>query len=220
MRTTYVGSDEVRFEGDLVVIYARNPITDWSVREFCRHAIYVEGRKHFLLQRNKARRPFAARYTLAAWPDDLREESPRSFIYDAEFVAGRDAGFFTERRRSVAWHLLLPFHPLLGLCWSGFKERVLWPIGFVPCSITSASVMLMFCFTFCDAIFFGYLGGGIFIITLGASALDGWVMAVDLFIIGLLSLDCAMRFGQLLHGDTPVPDGFLEWLFRRLRRRA
>ena len=220
MHTTNVGSDELRFERDLVVIHARNPIADWRVREFCRNAIYFEGHKYFLLQRNKAERPFAARYTLAPWPDDLHEESPRSFIYDEDFVASRDAGFFTERRRSVAWHLLLPVYPLLGLCWTGVKERVLWPIGFVPTSITSASVMLVFCITFLDSIFFGYLGGGVVIRSLGAEALGGWAVLADFLLIGLLALDCMVRFGQLLEGEEPVPDGFLEWVFRRFQRQG
>ena len=220
MRVINVGTDEVRFERETVVILARKPIVDWSVREFCRQAIHIEGRKYFLVQRNKAQPPFAASYTLAAWPEELREESPRSFTYDEKFVTTRDAHFSTESRRTIAWHLLLPVYPLLGLCWSGVKERVLWPIGFVPTSITSASVMFVFCLTFCDALFFGYLGGGIFIRMVGVGALHGWAIAVDLFIIGLLALDCALRFGQLLNGDTPVPDGFLEWLGRIFRPRG
>jgi len=72
--------------------------------------------------------------------------------------------------------------------------------------------MLIFCLTFCDAIFFGYLGGGVIIRCFGASALYGWAVLVDLLVIALLSLDCALRFGQIFRDDTPVPDGFLEWL--------
>lgn len=218
MSTTRVGTDEVTLDVGLVVIHARNPIADWRVREFCRNAIYFEGHKYFLLQRNKAERPFAARYTLAPWPGDLHEESPRSFIYDEDFVAGRDARFFTERRHSVVWHLLLPAYPLLGLCWTGVKERVLWPIGFVPASITGASVMFVFCITLLDAIFFGYLGGGVVIRSLGAEALGGWAVLADFLLIGLLALDCVIRTDQLLHAETPVPDGFLEWIFQRFQR--
>jgi hypothetical protein len=99
------------------------------------------------------------------------------------------------------------------------KECVLWPIGFVPVSITSASVMLVFCAAFFDAILFGYLGGGVVIRMFGAGAFGGWARLVDFLMIGLLGLDCMVRFGQLLEGSEPVPDGFLEWIFRRFRLR-
>jgi hypothetical protein len=33
-----------------------------------------------------------------------------------------------------------------------------------------------------------------------------------LLVIAVLTLDCVTRFSQLLRDDTPVPDGFFEWL--------
>src|ERR1035437_1711788 len=160
-RSLNVGPDTVTFDGEIVVIQARREIPDWKVREFHRHAIYFQGRKYFLRNRGKARPPFAFEYKLAPWPDDLHEQSIRSFIYDEESVAARDASAGREQRRHLAWCFLVPFYPFLGFCWSGFKERVLRPIGFLPQSITSASTILTLGVVLVDGIMFGYLGGGV-----------------------------------------------------------
>jgi len=214
-RVIEVGSDKVILDGSRVIIDAVRPIRDWSVREFCHHPIFFQGEKYFLVGKRRVGKPYAIRYELHAWPEDLHEASTVEFTYDADFVAARDRGARLDHVHTLLWYALLPVYPLLGLCWSGIKERVLWPIGFVPTSITGASVMFMFCFTFCDAIFYGFLGGGVVIKVFGAAALGGWAVLADLLLIGLLTLDCALRFSQLLRGDDPVPDGFLEWLFRR-----
>lgn len=200
-----VGTDEVAFEGDHVVIHARHPIIDWSVREFHRHAIYFRGRKYFLLTKRREAKPFAMRYELAPWPDDLREQSIHSFTYGEEFVAERDAGVATDRKRSAAWHLLAPLYPLLGFCWSKFKARVLWPLGFAPISITAASTMFTFCVVMCGGILYGYFGVRLF----GHLA--------DLVLLAALSLDCALRYGQVI-SNREVPDGFFEWAFKYRKR--
>ena len=46
----------------------------------------------------------------------------------------------------------------------------------------------------------------------GARALNGWVVLADLLLVGLLALDCMMRFSQLLEGEAAEPFGFLEWM--------
>lgn len=216
MHTITVGSDVVEVAADHLLINARHPMVEWRIREFCRQPIYLQGQKFYLRNRRKAAPPFAIRYELAPWPEDLRDESPESFRYDEAFVAARDAEFRSERHRTALWYVLLPVYPLLGLCWSRFKENVLWPIGFVPVYITSASMTLVFCAVFLDAIFFGFLGGGLLMNILGPTALGGWAVVADLGLIGILALDCALRFSQLLNNQTPVPDGFLEWLWPKV----
>jgi len=213
-----IGSDEVVFEGTRILIHARHPIRDWSVREFCRHAIHFRGQKYFLLTSHPSRPPFAACYELAAWPTDLHEESSVSFIYDAMFVARRDAQFRTERRRTATWYALLPLYPVLGLCWSGFKERVLGPVGFEPRSITSASVMLTFCVLVCEGIFYGWLNGGLIVLFTGRSFdwfLHDWP---DALLLVVLFADCLMRGNELMQADVTFPSGTLEWLCRRKKQ--
>lgn len=215
MSTINVGSDVVEVAADYILIKARHPIVDWRIREFCRQPIYIQDQKFYLRNRRKAASPFAIQYELAPWPEDLHDESQVSFRYDEFFVAARDAEFHAERKRTALWYILLPLYPVLGLCWSRFKENVLWPIGFVPTYITSASVMLVFCAMFLDAIFFGFLGRGVIIATFGAQAFGGWAVVGDMAVVGVLGLDCALRFSQLLNNETPVPDGLFEWLFPR-----
>lgn len=212
MQAIPVGSDLVEVAEDHIVIHARHPFLDWRVREFCKQPIFFDGQKFYLRSRHKDTAPYVIRYELKPWPEDLHDESSAKFVYDESLVAERDADFNTERQRTVLWYLLLPFYPFFGLCWSGFKEKVLWPIGFVPIPVTSASVFLVFCGTFLDALFFGFLGGGIVIGTFGIRGLGGWAFVVDLALIAVLALDCVTRFSQLLRDDSPVPDGFLEWL--------
>ncbi len=216
-RVIDVGSDKVIVDGNRLTIDAARPMRDWSVREYCHHSIYFQGARYLLVGKHRAAKPYAMRYELETWPADLHESSHIDFIYDADFVAARDRGMRRDQTHTLIWYAMLPVYPLLGLFWSGIKERLLWPIGFVPTSITSASVMLVFLFTFCDGMFYGYLGGGVVCRIVGATGLGGWAMPADLALMGLLGLDCALRFSQLLRGDEPVPYGFLEWIFRRGR---
>ena len=161
------------------------------------------------------------RYELVPWPADLHEESSQRFVYNEALVAARDQDARSEQRRTTAYYLLLPFYPLLGFCWSGLKERVLWPIGFEPSAISSVATMVGFGFTLVGGILFGYLGGGIFyqLAYVGMVPFEVTYQTariVDLIFLGLLVFDCAIRFNQQLRGDI-VPGGFLEWLvpFRR-----
>lgn len=212
-RVIQVGSDKVILDGRRVLIDAKYPITDWTPREFCHHAIYFEGWKYLLVGKRRIAKPFAVRYELHAWPEDLHEASTVSYIYDAEFVAARDAQFHGERRRGALGYALMPLYPLLGLLWSGVKERWLWPLGFVPVYITSASVMFMFCLIVLEAVFYGWLNGGLVVLLTGKSF--DWIVHdwIDAALMLLGGLDCAVRFGQLFRDDKPVPDGFLEWLW-------
>ncbi|MEY4387714.1 MAG: hypothetical protein RLY20_2997 [Verrucomicrobiota bacterium] len=213
-RVIQVGSDKVILDGHRILIDAKHPILDWSVREFCHHPIYFEGWRYLLVGKRRIAKPFAIRYELHSWPEDLHESSSISFTYDEAFVAARDAQLHQEQRHEALWFLLLPLYPLLGLCWSRFKERVLWPIGFVPTSITSASVLFVFVLLVVEAVFYGWLQGGLFLI-LTRRSFDWWIIHdwVDLLLMFALGWDCSVRFRQLFLEDTPVPDGLFEWIW-------
>jgi hypothetical protein len=212
-----VGADRIIFEEESVLIFAAQEIRDWQVREFCRNPIYFRERKYYLRTKRKAEAPFAYCYELVPWPENLHQESIQSFTYSEGVVAQREYDSAVEKKRECLWYVLLPLYPFLGLCWSGFKERVLSPIGFEPVAITSASTMLTFCFVFLDSILFLYLGGGIldqikFKRLVPGVAHNGWSSLLDLLLILVCLADCLVRFGQLMwHED--VPDGFLEWIF-------
>ncbi len=214
-RVIQVGSDQVILDGHRVIIDAARPIYDWSVREFCHHPIYFEGWKYLLVGKRRVAKPYAIRYELHAWPEDLHEASNIEFTYDADFVAARDRGARLEQTHTLLWYALLPLYPALGLFWSGFKERVLWPIGFVPTSITSASVMFTFSLLIAEAIFYGWLGGG-FIVLLTGRSFD-WIVHdwPDAALLIVLFSDCLVRASELMRAEVAVPAGFLEWLFRR-----
>jgi len=220
MRTIPVGSDLVEVGEYHIVIHARHPIADWKIREFCRQPIYFKGQKFVLRNRLHGKAPHAVQYELVPWPEDLHDESSASFVYDEQLVAQRDADFKAERQRTVLWYFILPLYPLLGLFWSGFKRDVLSPLGFVPTSITSASVLFIFLAVFVDAMFLGFLGGGILMVLFGVTALGGWIIVADLLVIAAFLLDCAVRFSQLLQGDAAEPFGLLEWLLPSRRSQS
>jgi hypothetical protein len=218
----HVGPDCAIIQDDILHIYARRAMPDWTVREFQRQAIFFQGRKYYLRLAEPAPRPYAARYELAPWPEDLHEQSNRSFAYDEAFVAERDRQALAQGARSLGHACLLPFYPFLGFFWSGFKDRALAPLGFVPASVTSASVLLEFLLMILQGILFGYLGGGLIAQTLSRCLLHpgtygGSGAVLDLALLAVLAVDCAVRYSQGLRGDER-PDGFLEWLLKPFRR--
>lgn len=222
--TFRIGPDAVILRDGLVYIYARREIPDWTVREFSRKAIFFRGNKYYLRFRSPAPRPYAALYELAPWPADLHDQSKESFLYDEDFVAERDRLLRVTRATETLRSILLPLYPLLGFCWSSYKDRVLQPLGFVPRSITAASTMLEFVTCLVQGALFGYLGGGIVTqarsaITMPLAAADDplWAIA-DLVLLVLLFVDCVLRYNQVLR-DQESLDGFMEWVFAFLRRK-
>lgn len=182
---------------------------DWPIREFCRMPIWFEGRKYYLRAKH---RDTSARhiYELWLWPNDLHHGSTQSVVYDRAYVAERDQLAVVTRRRSIAYYMLLPFYPFLGLLWSRCKNNVLVPAGFEVKSITSASIALTFYSFFALGVFIGWLQGGV--LAWFASPELQWL---DWLIVLALGADSAMRFGQSLKCDVECYWGFCEWLFRR-----
>ena len=90
-RVVQVGSDKVIFDGHRIIIDAAHPIHDWDVREFCHHPIYFQGGRYLLVGKRRVAKPYAIRYELHAWPENLHQSSTVSFTYDEDFVVARDA---------------------------------------------------------------------------------------------------------------------------------
>ena len=207
-----IGSDEVYLEGERVVIHAAEPM-QWPIREFCKVPIFFQERQYYLRSKRQdvpARRMV---YELWPWPADLHEASHRAVVYDEFYVTERDAAAGTSRRHGRLYVALLPFYPLLGLFWSGFKQRVLGQVGFEPGSITRVSIALTFNLFIAQGIFVGWLGGGLLTCFLGWAALR----PIDWALMLILGADSAMRFGQSLKLDVEHQWGFCEWLLPRRR---
>ncbi len=204
-----VGPDKVQV-GDLTLtIFAMRPMVDWTVREFSIVPIYFRGHKFYLKKKMDGPAPYACRYELAPWYPQLGMESSLSITYDEDYVADRDRYCRADRRNDHLHSALFGIYPLLGFCWSGFKERVLSRIGFDPVDITGGSIFIELGFFMVEGIFFGAFHGGFLTMLFGRRLLF-WL---DLALLLVLPADCAMRYGQIIRGDS-VPAGFLEWLFK------
>jgi hypothetical protein len=214
-----IGPDQVWYLSHSVVIYALREMPDWEVRGFQRIPIYYQKQKFYLHSIGPGKPPHAVRYELKPWPENLHDESKLYFTYDEAFVAERDRDHQTDRRESFLHYALMPLYPVLGLCWSGFKERVLGRYGFKASSITKASLVILFGIGLVEAIFLLILQGGYLEMVVGPRLL-GIVptRGLDIFLFFAAPADCLIRYSQILRGDD-CPDGFLEWLFRWNRRR-
>ena len=209
-----VGPDKVQVGDYTVTVFAMRPMPDWTVREFSIISIFFRGHKFYLKRKQEGPAPFAFRYELAPWFDQLGMESSLSIVYDEDYVANRDRDVRTVQRRDHLHSALFSFYPFLGFCWSGFKERVLGPIGFEPVDITEASVFVVFGFFMVEGIFTFYFHSGFLAIVFGQEAL----LWLDRILLILLPLDSAVRYGHVIRGDS-YPAGFLEWLFKREKPR-
>src|SRR5260221_2710458 len=182
---------------------------DWPLRDFCKIPIWFQGRRYFLQSKRLGGTRRATVYELWPWPVDLHEASPNGVVYDSDYVIARDAAAARRDRNEKLHLMLLPFYPLLGLFWSGFKNSVLCPIGFEPGSITRASVVLTANLFIAEGIFVGWLAGGILMYFVNLPALR----IVDWGSLLILGADAVMRFGQSLKFGVERHYGFCEWLW-------
>jgi hypothetical protein len=200
-----IGPDEVHIEAERIFICAARAM-DWPLREFCRTPIWFAGRKYFLRAKHTdtANRDV---YELWLWPDNLTGGSSQGVIYDETYVAERDRTAVVKRRRNWVYLLLLPIYPLLGLCWSRFKNTVFIPLGFEIGAMTKTSVAFAFFFFFIEAILTAWLQHGILATFISSSLL--WL---DWLLFLALLVDSGMRFSQSLKFDVNNHWGFCEWL--------
>jgi hypothetical protein len=203
-----IGSDKVCLKGERLIIHAAEAM-DWPIREFARVPIYFDGGKYYLCSKRQGEPPCKVVYELWPWPADMHETSTKGVFYDEAYVQERDSAAVRRRQRERLYLVLWPLYPFLGLFWSGFKHRVLAPLGFEPRSITQASIALTFGLAIAEGIFVGWLAGGILMYFLGRAALR----PVDWMIILVLGADSIMRFGQSLQLDVEHYWGFGEWLW-------
>jgi hypothetical protein len=209
-----VGPDKVQVGPDSVIIFSTRIMSEWTIREFCRVPIYFQSRKFFLLRKAPAPAPFAMRYELACWTADLPNETTRFINYDEAYVVEREREFKSNFRNGHLHSALFCLYPLLGFFWSGFKERVLGPIGFEARSITGASIMLAFSFFLLEGVFVFYFGSGFAAAVIGNSLFGTPLVWLDRLFLCILPVDCLFRFGRRLRGDDN-PAGILEWVFSK-----
>lgn len=220
-----VGPDEVSVVDNAIAIDARHRMPDWEVREFEQVPIFFQDEKWLLVHVRKPPPPFAVRYILHRWPAEHISSVKIFWTYDEETVAHREAHLRQRTFEEVVHAFMLPIYPVLGLLWSGTQHR-LARFGFIPRSISYASIYMMFLFVYVQAIFLlitlnaavrGGVGqiGGLFramfsrVLHLGPLSLPmGWL---DLLLAVVVATDCLIRLSHYMREDQ-WNGGFLEWL--------
>lgn len=208
MASLQIGSDQVTFESDCVIIHATESM-DWPIREFCKVPIWFRDQKYYLRSKQTGQPPHAMIYELAPWPADLHDQSPKHITYDESYVTERNRLAGSVRKHDRAYYILVLFYPLLGLAWSGFKNRTLARCGFDPQSITSASIFLIFSLCVLETVFVGWLRAGFFAYLFHSAT----IVAVDWILLLLFGFDSVIRYARLLRDDMDKRWGFCEWLW-------
>jgi hypothetical protein len=222
----HIGPDEVSVVDNCIAIDARHRMPDWEVREFEPVPIYFQDEKYLLIQIRKAQPPFAARYMLQAWPSHHVSKTKIFWSYDEEAVADREAHLRRRTFEEIVRAFLMPVYPVLGLFWSGTQQR-LTRFGFVPRSITYASIFMVFSLVFLQGVFLvitifaatrggpGQVGGLLHVmipgpgLRLGPLTVPSTWLDLALALIG--GADFLVRFTHYLKEDQWT-GGFLEWL--------
>jgi hypothetical protein len=220
-----VGPDEVSVVDNAIAIDARHRMPDWEVRDFEQVPVFFQDEKWLLVQVRKAPPPFAVRYILRRWPAEHLSSAKNFWSYDEETVAHREAHLRRRTFEEVVRALLMPVYPVLGLLWSGMQHR-LTRFGFIPRSLTHASLYMMFLFVYVQGIFLlitlfaasrGGVGqiGGFFgtmvsrVLRIGPVTLPmGWF---DFLLAVICAADCLVRLSHYMREDQ-WSGGFLEWL--------
>jgi hypothetical protein len=207
---------------------------DWEVREMNPPPVYFDDKKYQLVDKRRAERPYAMRYTLQPWPEDLVSTTKLFHAYDAEAVNERDGGASSGARDELIRAFMMPFYPFLGMLWSGTQKR-LTRFGFVPHAISGISIFITFCLAFGQGIFAVVMlnaslrsgkmmiGGMIRALAAGDNLHIGPVAIPIVWLDVLLALalvaDFAIRYTNYLREDQWA-GGFLEWLVPRSLRRS
>ena len=229
-----IGPDQVEIVGNQVIIDARHIFPDWQVREHSRIPIYFRDQKYFLRQKADAQKPYAIRYILERWPDDLRETSRLSLDYGEEAVAEREGAIRGGHFSDVGRAFFLLFFPVVGMLWSRTKDN-LARFGVVSRTVTGISIMVTFGLVMLEGVFAkmmimtslktGHVVIGGLLRTFSSG--DYWnigpislrILWFDVALFILLVLDVLIRYSHYLHDNGYYP-GFLEWLFRKKRNVA
>jgi hypothetical protein len=224
-----IGPDRVTIKSDEVIIEARHEMPDWSVRELNHVPLYFGENKYYLVEKSKARPPYAARYVLMPWPDGQSTSAKGLYTYDLEAVTEREQANRSGNFDDLGRAFLMPFYPFLGLLWSD-NQKGLIRFGFVPHIISGVSIFVCFGFVLAQGIF------AVILLNAGARAghfmIGGFIRAMvsaDYLHVGPVSipvilldtlrtlallLDVPIRFARYFHEDQWC-GGFLEWIVRR-----
>ena len=231
-RVLQIGPDKVTVTDGCVVIDTKHEMPDWKVRSFKVVPIYFEDGKYYLAEKRQAQAPFKIQYVLKRWVDGEFEAATIFHVYDAESVAERDGSRRSEKRGEVAWACLLLVYPFLGLLWSKVQHR-LNRIGFVPRSITSASIFTEFCLVFAQGVFFTMSLQAT--ARSGAMVIGGMIRSFsptdrlhlgpigiplcffDIALTLAMILDFIVRYTKYLQ-DSDWSGGFLEWMLPKFMR--
>jgi hypothetical protein len=225
--TIKVGPDLVTVTDREVIIDATHEMPDWQVRGFTRAPIYFRDKKYFLRQQEAGQRPYAVRYILDPWPEGYTQAVRSFFTYDEEAVAQREAGVKSGHIDDIGRAVLIIFYPLLGMLWSGTKEKLV-RFGFVPRTITGVSIFVSFGLFLLQGVFAKLqimtslrtgkivIGGMIRAFYgedyLNLGLFDVRVLWLDVVVLVVVFLDVLIRYSQHLRGDEESPWGFAEWL--------
>jgi len=232
-RSIQIGPDQVTISDREVLIEAKREMPDWQVREFKVIPIYFEDKRYFLAEKRRAEPPYAFHYVLRPWPEGHIDAAALFHTYDAEAVAERDLAHRSGQQEELARLSLLPLYPFLGFLWSG-PQRKLIRFGFLPQSITGASIFTGFCVMLLQGAFTAVMVN--ISARTGKLMLGGMIRAFagqDHFHIGPIGipvalLDCLLLLALL--ADVPVryslylkeeewAGGFLEWMVPRSWRK-
>lgn len=210
--TIEVGADEVLLYGNKIVVCSAKRMDDWEAKDFQRPKILFRGGEYYLSRKlpGDAERPY--RYELGPWPDYLEEEPKHSVTYDEDYVNRRDTRFKRVSSVTGRQSRLTFLYPLLGFCWSGFKERFLEPHGFNPLRISLFSCILAYIIFMGELSCFFFLGSGLLQRLFGPG-----IQWLDYIFLLVFPIDSAVRFFQIVNGTTRYPVGFLEWILNFIK---
>lgn len=223
-----VGPDRVTLTSDQVVIEAKHEMPDWSVRELNHVPLYFGENKYYLVEKSKARPPFAARYVLLPWPEGQSTSAKGLYTYDLDAVKEREQSNRSGNFDDLGRAFLMPLYPFLGLLWSDNQKRLI-RFGFVPHAISGISIFICFGFLMAQGIFAAillnagaraghFMIGGFVRAMVSADyvhigSLSIPVMLFDSLLVVALLLDVPIRFARYFHEDQWC-GGFLEWIVR------
>jgi hypothetical protein len=229
-----IGPDRVTICETEAVIEAKHAMLDWDVREVNHVPVYLEDKKYFLVQKRKADAPYAVRYLLHPWPEFQASNANTFHAYGLDVVNEREASLRTGRAEDVAHAFLMPFYPLLGMFWSGAQNRLV-RFGYVPHTITGASIFTVFSLFFGQGVFAAVLlnsslrtgkllFGGFLRAVASSDRLELGSFAVsfallDTLLLLALAADVIFRYSLYLRDDQ-YAGGFFEWIVPRRKRTA
>jgi hypothetical protein len=181
---------------------------EWEFREHRRTRIEVDGQRYFVAEK-RLLPDGTYRYLLEPWVDGVGVPG-RSIVYDARYVAARDAAARTAARREGVSRALFFVGPLLGFLPARVKLALDDRYGYDPQAVTrqSLSVQRIAFYCLCALFTLGHL----------ARALGAWEGPLLAF-IGVVLVDLVMRLGPSENGEAEQP-GFLEWMVPGWKRRA